>query len=378
MKGIPGFRGERLRQAREAMGLNQTKLADLLNVSRQAVSQYESGADTPSPTVFDQIRAVLRHDAQFFLRPAFPGTTQTQFYRSMASMTKTARLRAETRQIWMRELLGYISELVELPPVCFPAGTTQPAAQISMEEIEGLAWDVRQQWKLSDAPIRNLVSVAETQGAIVVRHALDSASLDAMSEWLQPEDRPLILLNSDKNSAVRSRLDLGHEIGHMLLHRNVSKDQFADDEQFQLLEAQAFRFGAALLLPERPFLEDLYTVTLDALRSLKLKWKVSIAMMIERLRDLGIVTAEQYRRLRINYSTRGWNRVEPYDNEIPVEEPTLFAKCLQFMDAQNLQRVDQIATQSGFSAEWIERLLAVKTAPEPPLPLRLIEFKLRA
>lgn len=377
MTGIPGFSGDRLRQAREAMGLNQATLAALLNVSRQAVSQYESGADRPSPSVFDQLRVVLRHDPQFFLRPAFTRTSGTQFYRSMASMTKTARLRAEARQLWVRELLDYISEFVELPEAQFPNFSKEPH-RLSLEEIESLAWDVRQQWRLGDAPIANLLSVAETQGAIIVRHGLDSAALDALSEWLNPENRPLVVLNSDKNVAVRSRLDLGHELGHMVLHRGVSMDQFKDIEQFDLIETQAFRFGAALLLPERPFLEDLYSVSLDALRSLKLKWKVSIAMMVERLKDLGIINSEQHRRLRINYSTRHWNRAEPYDGEISIEQPTLFAKCLQFMASQGIQSPEQIAAHTGFSIEWIEQLLAVPTTPEPTLPFRVIEFKKRA
>ena len=41
MKGTPGFRGERLKQAREALGLTILSLADMLDVSRQTVSMYE-------------------------------------------------------------------------------------------------------------------------------------------------------------------------------------------------------------------------------------------------------------------------------------------------------------------------------------------------
>ena len=53
--GTPRFVGGRLRQAREARGVSASALAALLGVSRQAVSQYERGPETPSPAVMHRI-----------------------------------------------------------------------------------------------------------------------------------------------------------------------------------------------------------------------------------------------------------------------------------------------------------------------------------
>ena len=164
----------------------------------------------------------------------------------------------------------------------------------------------------------------------------------------------------------------------MVLHRAVDITQLTDEEQFDLIESQAFRFGAALLLPERPFLEDLFSVSLDGLRSLKLKWKVSIAMMIERLKDLNIVNADQHKRLRIGYNTRGWNRAEPYETEIAVEQPTLFAKCIELLTSRGIRSVSQISSETGFSVEWIEKLLAVTPEGGPAVTPKVLEFKIRA
>lgn len=378
MKGIPGFKGDRLRQAREALGLTQTSLADILSITKQAVSNYECGADSPSPAVFDQLRIVLRQESQFFMKTSFTGDQSTKFYRSIASATKRVRLRAEVRHLWIRELMSYMSEFIAFPTASFPLCAKRDPQGITMEEIELLASDLREQWHLGRSPIPNLVNVAETNGAIVVRHDLDSGALDALSEWVIPENRPLIILNSGKNASVRSRLDLGHEIGHMVLHRHLSPEQIEDEQTFDLIEEQAFRFGSALLLPERGFLEDLYSVSLDALRSIKMKWKVSIAMMIERLKHLGIINSEQHRRLRINYSTRRWNREEPYESEIQVEHPTVFAKSIQLLVSRNLQTVEQIGANTGFSIPWIEQLLCVPPAATPEVGLKVLEFKRRA
>jgi Zn-dependent peptidase ImmA (M78 family)/transcriptional regulator with XRE-family HTH domain len=375
--GIPGFYGERLRQAREAFGLSQTSLADMVKVSKQAVSQYERGADSPGPAVFDRIREVLDHEAHFFLRPPLAFEQSTRFYRSMASATKTARLRAEARLLWMRELLRYVGNFIEFPKVNFPelVDPSCDPSRLSMDAIEAAAQDLRKHWKLGDGPIPNLTEAAEANGAIVVRHELDSAALDALSEWLRPEQLPLVVLNSDKRVAARSRLDLGHELGHLLLHRHVAPEYLTDPERFDLIESQAFRFGAALLLPERPFLDDLYSVSLDALRSIKLRWKVSIAMMIERLKDLGIVDQDQYRRLRINYSTRKWNREEPYDKESPVEQPSLLVSAIRLVSAKQIQSIDQISAATGFRRNWIDKLLALPSQLDVQLNVKILEFK---
>jgi Zn-dependent peptidase ImmA (M78 family) len=164
------------------------------------------------------------------------------------------------------------------------------------------------------------------------------------------------------------------------LHGQVREEHLKRSEIFRLIETQAFRFGAALLLPEHSFLEDMYSVSLDGLRSLKSKWKVSIAMMIERLKDLGIINEEQHRRLRINYSTRQWNREEPMDAEIEVERPTYLAAAFRLLVDERIQTPEQICARSGFSREWVERLLDVRLDSAPPLPpdFKVVEFKKRA
>ncbi|MCI0347943.1 MAG: XRE family transcriptional regulator [Acidobacteriales bacterium] len=377
--GVVGFQGARLREAREALGLSITSLADIVGVSKQAVSQYEKGADSPGTDVFDRLRATLKHEAHFFLRrPNTALAKTTCFYRSMASATKTARNRAEVWQQWTRELVSYLFEFVEIPPTSFGNLEDVPADPhlLGMDKIEALAADARECWRLGDGPIPNLVETAENSGAIVARFSLNAETLDALSQWLEPERLPFIVLNADKDVSVRSRLDLAHELGHVFLHRGATQDQLRRPELFRLIEDQAFRFGAAFLLPEHSFLEELYSLSLDGLLSVKPKWKVSVAMMIERLKDLGIVNDSQHQRLRINYSARQWSKEEPYDNEMLVEQPTLLARTLKLVVESKIHTVDQISANTGFSREWIERLLNVPPGLLSPKPeLKLLNFK---
>jgi hypothetical protein len=128
----------------------------------------------------------------------------------MAAMTKGARIKAEVWQLWVRELISYFLEFVEFPPTNFPVFDDLPIdpTLLPMETIEVVAEDLRDYWGLSDGPVPHLVEVAENNGIVVARHSLSAETLDALSVWLEPEGFPLVVLNADKEVAVRSRMDL--------------------------------------------------------------------------------------------------------------------------------------------------------------------------
>jgi Zn-dependent peptidase ImmA (M78 family)/transcriptional regulator with XRE-family HTH domain len=380
ISGTPGFVGERLRESREAMGLTMTSLADLLGVSKQAISQYEKGQDTPRAEVLDRICKLFRHEPHFFLTgPASWMEPMVVFYRSMASSTKSARQKAEARQQWMREIINYISHYIELPKPNLLNGSHFPSNPnlLAIETVEDAASRLRDHWGLGQGPITNLTRSLEHNGVIVLRHPLEADTMDALSGWCHPEGRPFVLLNSEKNCAVRSRLDLAHELGHLALHQQVAQSTLQKSEQFSLIETQAFRFGAALLLPEKPFLSDLYSISLDAMRVLKRKWKVSIAMMIERLKDLEVIDSEQHRKMRINYIARKWSKKEPFDDELTVELPSLIPTALKILLEGKVQSVEQIAAGSGFSPHWLSELLNMPAEyfNPPQLGLKVLPFK---
>src|SRR4051812_23724210 len=100
----PNFVGARLREAREARNITGVALAELLDVSRQAISQYESGSVTPHPEVLQQIAAKLRLPSHFFSTPARTKPRRPKFFRSMSSATKSARVRAERRYEWLEDI----------------------------------------------------------------------------------------------------------------------------------------------------------------------------------------------------------------------------------------------------------------------------------
>src|SRR5713101_856868 len=93
----PGFVGERLREARQVRRLRAVELAEMLGISAQAMSSYETGKKSPSPKVADAIARTLNMPVHFFTQPARARPENVIFYRSLSAATKTARMRAEFR-----------------------------------------------------------------------------------------------------------------------------------------------------------------------------------------------------------------------------------------------------------------------------------------
>lgn len=226
---------------------------------------------------------------------------------------------------------------------------------LSDAEIDDAANRVRAHWGMRNGPIANMVALLENQGAIVARDRLNAEALDGLSE-VAADDRPFVLIGIDKGTPVRWRFDAAHELGHVLLHRQLQPETLMRPEQYKRVEQQAHRFAAAFLLPTAEFGDDFFAVNLDALVALKPKWKVSIAMMIMTAQRAGFITEDSARRLWINYSRHGWRRNEPYDDSMDVEEPRLLRRAVELTVSSGTQSADDITNALALPAPDVETL----------------------
>ena len=358
--GSPGFVGHRLREAREARQMTAIALAELSGITSSAISSYERGHTTPSPAVFDRLCATLNFKPAFFFRPVEETdwhVERTVFERSRAAATKSARTRARHRLTWLHETLQYLSQFVRLPDADVPEVEGREGWwSITDQGIEDIATATRRSWKLGDGPISNMTLLAENHGVVVVKMEMGTAKLDAFSTWDDTGDRPYIVLGADGQSAFRSRFNVGHELGHLLLHRNVTSTELDSKTYFKLIETQADRFASAFLTPAPTFSSDLTRPTLEVFRTLKTKWRTSIKMMIHRAQDLNIIDKDESRRLYISYNRRGWNTLEPFDEGEPFEAPRLVKRVFEALEAHDIIERSQLVAALPFNREDIERL----------------------
>jgi Zn-dependent peptidase ImmA (M78 family)/transcriptional regulator with XRE-family HTH domain len=355
--GTTGFVGARLTEAREAHGLTQIALADLLHVTRQAVSQYESGDASPAPDAMRRISEKLDLPIRFFLERPRDRAHGTKFFRSMKSTTKTARMRAARRFDWLLDVVDYVGSWIRFPTVSVPDfhPPSDPAV-ITNDSIAEFARETRSHWGLGPGPISNVTWLMEKCGIIVSRYGLGADELDAFSEWVENYATAFIVLNNEKQSAARSRFDLAHELGHLILHKNVSGNYINKPEYFNLIENQAHRFAGEFLLPEESFASEFYAPSLDAFASLQAKWKVSIAFMIQRYYDIGLIDSEQKSLLFRNRTRRGWRTREPFDDQMEPELPRLLQRSIEMLIGQGAVSADQMSFDLIYPVKEIEAL----------------------
>ena len=319
---VPDFVPERVVEAREARCMTQASLAELVSASPQAISAYEKGKSAPSPQMLHRIAQQTNFPPHRFLLPMPEDRRGPPFFRSMASATKRARARAERRLSWLRhDICGYLDRMVEFLPVEFPLfHVPDDPQQLYRGDVEKIAESLRRSWGLGEGPISDLDLLLENHGAILVRQELGANTLDAFSEVDLRSGRPFIVLGTEKASACRSRFDAAHELGHLLLHRHLRSGIVNGSETHKLLEKQAHYFATAFLLPKRTFIED-FSPSLDAIVILKSRWKVSVAAMMRRALNLGLIDEYRYKRLCANKNRRWGGTREPLDDELPYEQP---------------------------------------------------------
>lgn len=359
----PGFTPARLTLAREAAGLSKADLSIQLGVSAAAIGQYENGTRTPGPDIVKAMSKYLGQPLAFFTRPAPPKFTSPVFYRSLRSTEEEARLKAKAKLTYLWETLDYVLEIVTLPSLDMPKVGRFPERpqEITNDMIEMAAQTARQHWNMGDLPAPNIVWLLEQSGAIVLRVDLANDRMDALSYWRAEDGRPYILLNDTKRNAFRSRADIAHELGHLLLHRYIKPQYLDDRESFKLIEEQAWQFAQSFLLPERSFLKDVYSLSLDVLLALKPRWKVSVAFMLQRIFNLGIIANDKYSNYRKYMARRDWLRGEPYDAETAPEKPMLLRQLMEHLRDNRIQSPEQLLSALNINPIELEEITQVDT-----------------
>lgn len=381
--GTPGFVGSRLKEAREARGLTGVQLIEALEIrgvriSSSALTKYEASASSPGPEVFPALAEVLSVPPTFLLKPPRATGDRTVFFRSQAAATKRARVRAERKLDWLADVSIYLQHFAQFPPVNMPKlGLPDNPVLISDDDVELAAAHAREFWRMhGGTPVGNMTTLLENQGAVIAYHPLDADKLDSLSSYDERDGRPYIIVGTEKSSAARWRFDLAHELGHLLLHQRVTKTQWNTSEIFKRIEEQANRFAGAFLLPFEAFSEELYAADLNRMRTMKMRWNVSIQAMIKRARHTELIDEATERSLWITLSRRGWRSREPFDDTTLPEEPTLLRSAFEAIMENRAQTTADIEAALSLDSLDIERLCGLPTGylSRGFAPVKVIQF----
>ncbi len=352
--GVQGFQKDRLSQILAARRLTQVQLASMVDVSPATVSKWRAGTQAPERDALERLAGVVNVMPEWFTRA--PGAKLSlPLFRSNASAHVAARAMLEARLEWAQDVAAALMEYVDYPDVNLPSRDFTEPEQITNEDIEKAACECRDLWRLGRSAIQDLALAVEGAGVIVVREETGIAQIEGLSAWSEALGRPLILLSADKNNGYRSRFDLAHEVGHLVLHRHIQRT--TDNARHKLMETQAHRFAGAFLLPAETFASEVHVPpTLDDLLLLKRRWGVSAAAIIMRLTALELLDDDGALILHKRRSARWGGKSEPGDEDRRPEQPRLLRRTIDLLVEEKVMPLDAIPRHIGLAAGDVEAL----------------------
>ena len=316
---MPGtFNSDLLRIARHARGWSQTELSKQSGISQANLSKLENGLIGPTDDVLHSLANALHFPRSLFFEPdkmlGLPISVHPM-YRKKASVGHRGleRLEAELniRLLHIRRLL----ESTEFEPEL-------RLPDMDIDEFGGdperIAELVRRTWLVPTGPMKDLVGWVERAGCVVMPCNFAALAVDGVT-ISSPSLPPCIFLNRNQ-PADRQRFSLGHELGHIVMHRVPSPK----------MEDEANAFASALLMPARdvrPYLSG--RLTIQKLAALKPVWHVSMQALLYRAKAVGAITANQSQYLWRQISALGYRRNEPPELDFPAEEPTVLPEMIR-------------------------------------------------
>lgn len=319
---------EMVRLAREARGMTQTGLAKAARLAQATISKVEAGLLDVSPPVLSAIAAAVKMPEAFFYQtdPVYGAATSEFFHRKRQAVPVGVLTQVHAQINILRIQVGTLLRAVEVLPCRIP--------QLEIADFKGSAREVaravRATLNMPAGPVASVVKVIEDAGGLVIPCDFGTFEIDAISRWV-PGLPPLFFVNSSA-PVDRFRMNLAHELGHMVMHRVPEPD----------MEDQAKQFAAEFLMPSAEIKPQLYNLTLTRLAAMKPYWRTSMSSILMQAGDLNTISHGAAKYLWIQMAQRGYRKREPAELDLIPERPSLLTEIVEFYRTELGYSVDDL------------------------------------
>ncbi|MBV1701063.1 MAG: ImmA/IrrE family metallo-endopeptidase [Hyphomicrobiales bacterium] len=344
--------------------MSQSQVADAATLDQGHYSRIERGLLNAPPTdeTIGAIASVLKFPVSFFKQndelSGLPLSVHDVAWRKKASVNASdmKRLHAELN-LRVMNLRRYLNSLEIEPELTLP--------RVDADEMGGadkVASFIRRAWMIPDGPIKNLTTLCERAGILVIICNFVE-KVDGVTMRLR-DVPPIIFLNQNA-PADRIRHSLAHELGHLIMHAIPS----------ETMEEEADLFAGELLTPTAQLRSDLIggRVTLERLVQLKKYWKVSVASLLYRSGHNGLISKNQSDYLWRQLSARGWRKREPEETQFPHESTRLYDQIIALHKVEFGYSCSDFAAMLHLNQEEVQNLYGVDPETKQRPQLRVIK-----
>lgn len=345
------FIGENLANLGIMHGYSRKQLSEKLNVTEQAIWQYENNYTSPKMQIVNDLKSIFNVKSKFFYksdvlnRYCEPSNIPVMniAYRSKIKNV-ISKTQAEAKHIeYLDSFVNYLTTKLSLPTqriiqlrdeVINYLNTTSDDREVQISTVAEIA---RSKLGFRDDTNDDLMFLVEKSGIFIFEKAIGE-EIDAYSLWTN-SDRPFIILGNMKRSSVRRNFDIAHELGHLLLHYKVEFTNL-DTKEHKNIENEANLFAGAFLLPKKSFLQDMETVSRvtnpDAYLDLKKKWKTSLQVLGYRAANLGILDSKNHRNFYAALHRKDYLKREPLDESLSIQRPHKIKSIIDLVTKKEL------------------------------------------
>ncbi|HDX9546462.1 spr1629 family repressor/antitoxin [Bacillus cereus] len=368
------FVGTNLTNIRILHGYTRKQLSEMLEITEQAVWQYENGYMSPKLEVINELKRIFKVKSKYFYSEDFLGENgksniqQCHIAYRAEIMNSAQKNQSEAKTIeFLSSFLSIIEKKLHYPPneiVALREKVIQYLTRSNEDrklQIERVASMAREFLEIGNKSNINLLFLLEKKGMFVFEKAIGER-IDAYSLWSE-DGRPFIMLGNLKKSAARRNFDLAHELGHLLLHYKVEFSSL-DNKAHREHEQEANLFAGAFLLPEKEFTADFNLLSKnsapDSYIDLKKKWIVSIQALVYRAHSLGLLDYQKYRYFNIKLNKQGYKIREPLDDEIKIMKPGKVKSILQLLFDRNYLSLGTLLDTLKVDVEFLSNLTGIE------------------
>lgn len=298
--------------------LSMKKLAELVDVTPMAISNYEKGKRKPDMEVMKRMANVLGVRVSDFL---VVRNDKLQF--CQGDFRKKLSLPITVQDYIKESVEEYFNRFMNIVEVL--GGEVLPDAPAT--GILGLSCDgekdahsLRKHLGLAfDGPINNLMEILENKGILVYDLDIDNDEFSGMNGFVN--GRPYIAINTNM-TPERNRSTIIHELAHLMFKW---PENMADNKTEKLATA----IGGAFLLSKADAVRELGVRRTAISKDMQLvaqEYGISMYLLVKRARLSGIISASLEREFYIRASSAGWRKNEPV--RIKKEKPTLFKQLV--------------------------------------------------
>lgn len=368
------FVGKSLTNIRILNEMSRAQLAERLDITEQAVWQYENGYVSPKLDVVNKMKSIFNVKSSYFFKEDLLEYTSVDNVRieriAYRSETINSAIKTQSELIHVKFLDAFIKKIQS--KIKYPRNIILELREKVLDylnsnqyvdrnlQIEYVANLAREYIGVPSGTNKNLLFYLEKSGAFIFEKSIGE-KIDAYSVWSE-DNIPYIVIGNIKKSAVRRNFDLAHELGHLLLHYKMEFNML-DKKKYKIYEDEAHLFASEFLLPAENFSQDLEGIIKksnpDSYIELKEKWLVSLQAMVMRAKNLELITQSQSRYFWANLNSKKYREIEPLDNELPIERPKKIQSILQLLFEKGIYTLDNLREDLKVDTKFISILTGI-------------------